>query len=432
MALGRSKKYLNVASMVVAYNKLAKILRVRSEVLLDLDEKMSKLTGKSRVMDKIVEENEILVWRTLDELGLSKEKASANAVYTILADRLRHMDKDLFEFLGRPDLSQLSQACGKLCEVARVLNDPPKGFFLKQEKATAMLEKYPPQNILDFFGYQTVRELIAKEGFSSVFSALRLAQDQPWMHRFFDETYQDLTADDFEYRAVEIKVLETKWLGVAEKFLEKKYHNLSHLKELGIVFIVPLPIDTPGETMRMFTLLLHYLNEVPFYSKLFKKFSEEPNFKDNLRSLLRGDVALEPLPKIGMVWRIVQRYLSKDDEHDFRLFEPHVNPEAEHWYKATGDMAKMGAIFEEKGHLLGFWHGLDAVGDFFPNDEYGGESLVSFDLIDIVMGLVQKGKIKYLYHQQEALWNKIFIEHLGRKKMEQLMEENIINGFITL
>lgn len=415
---------------MVAYNKLAKILRIKPEVLLNLDEKMSRLTDKNGVMEKIIEENEILVWRTLDELGVTREKATAATVYNVLVERLKHMDRDLFEFLDRPNLAQLSQICGKMCDTARVLNDPQKGFFLKKERAVTMLEKYPPQNILDWFGYKTVAELIEKEGFSSVFSALRFTQDQKWMHGFFEETYQDLTADDFEKRAVEIKVLETKWLEVAEKFLEKKYHNLSHLKELGIIFIIPLPIDTPGETMRMFTLLLHYLNEVPFYSNLFRKFSQQPRFGGNLQSLLRGDVPGGPIPA-GLSWRIVQRYLSKDNENDFRLFEPHVNPEAEHWYKATGDMAKMGAIFKEKGHLLGFWRGLDAVGDFFP-DGKGGEKLISFDLTDLVMGLMRKGETKFLYHQQEALWNKIFIEYLGRGKMDELIEENIIGGFISL
>jgi hypothetical protein len=136
-----------------AHNKLAKILRVNPEVLLGLDEKMAKLTGKSGVLDKILEENDILTSRTLDELGLKKEKATAEEVYGVLVDRLKHMDKDLFDFLEQPNLANLSQACGKICDTARLLNDPQKGFFLKKDKATAMLEKFPPQNILDHFGY---------------------------------------------------------------------------------------------------------------------------------------------------------------------------------------------------------------------------------------------------------------------------------------
>jgi len=47
-----------------------------------------------------------------------------------------------------------------------------------------------------------------------------------------------------------------------------------------------------------------------------------------------------------------------------------------------------------------------------------------------IMSLVKKGQIKYLYHQQEALWNKIFSEYQGRERMNELIKENIISGFI--
>ena len=80
---------------------------------------------------------------------------------------------------------------------------------------------------------------------------------------------------------------------------------------------------------------------------------------------------------------------------------------------------------------LGDWASLDYAGDFFK-DEHGREQLVSFDLIDLIMSLVKKGQVKYLYHQQEALWNKMFSEYMGREKMNQLIGENIINGFIEL
>ena len=83
--------------------------------------------------------------------------------------------------------------------------------------------------------------------------------------------------------------------------LEKKYHNISHLKEFGIIFVIPLPIDTAGETTRMFTLLLHYLHEVPFYSDLFRKYSTQPDFVSNFKSLLRGDIPTGPIPENGKI-----------------------------------------------------------------------------------------------------------------------------------
>ena len=80
---------------------------------------------------------------------------------------------------------------------------------------------------------------------------------------------------------------------------------------------------------------------------------------------------------------------------------------------------------------LGYWTGLDFVGDFFK-DKNGEDKLVSFALIDLIMSVVKKSQVKYLYHQQEALWNKIFSEYVGRERMNGLIEENIITGFIEL
>ncbi len=386
---------------------------------MELENKMAAVSGKKGVIERIVEENDLLVERTLSELGLLKEN-TAKDVREALQRRIIDLDK------------KLPADWQNLCETALNLVEDKAGFFIKEEKAVELLEKYPPENLLKFFGYSNVRELIDKETFESVFAALRFTQTTEWMHKFFDEAYNNLTADDFEERPIRLKVLEEKWLDVAETFLEKKYHNVSHLKELGIIFIVPLKLDTPGEVLRIFTLLLHYLNEVPFYSKLFKKFSKEADFIEKLKSLLRGDVLENSKLKIQkskLRWLIIQRYLAKDDENDSRLFMPHVNPEAEHWFKAQESLSKLGPDFE-------FWKNLDFAGSYFPSSvasaKEDGDELVSFDLIDLVMTLVKKDEIKYLYHQEEALWNKIFIEYFGREKMNELIEQNIVKGYIEL
>jgi len=424
--------------MLEPYKKLATILRTTPEVLYELDGKMSKITGQDGVVESIANQNDVLVSKTLAELSLSRT-STAEEVYTALVNRLINLDKNLYELLDKPDLSKMSVTCGKLCEIAFKLFSPPKGMFIKKEKVAELLEKYRPDNLLNHFGYSNAKELLEKEGFASVVSALRFTQNTDWMHKFFDVAYNELKPEDFEERDVELKVLETKWLQVADKFLEKKYHNISHLKEYGVIFVIPLPIDTAGETMRMFTLIMHYLHEVPFYSDLFRKFMKDSDFIDKFKSLLRGDVSdkkIESLPtgQAGNrpVWRVVQTYLAKDDEQDFRLFEPHVNPEAEHWFKVSEDLERLARMLPNESRVdLGYWAGLDYVGDFFK-DQSGQEQLVSFDLTDLIMSLVKKGQVKYLYHQQEALWNKIFSEYEGRERMNELIGENIINGFIEL
>src|SRR3989344_2340558 len=428
-------KYFTLSTifMTDAAYKLAHILRTSPEVLLEMDKKMRSITGQERVLDDIVIGNEKLVDQTLLNLGLDRN-SKAEDVYEALVERLVHIDQHLFELLGHPDLTKGPVACAKLCETALKIYPPPKGLFIKPEKVAELLEKYPPANMLNHFGYSNTRDLVEKEGFAPVVSGLRFTHDEKWMHEFFDKAYLSLKPDDFEERSVKLIVLENKWLEAAEKFLEKKYHNVSHLKEYGVIFLIPLKLDSPGETMRMFTLMLHYLHEVPFYANLFRKFLNDTDFAAKFNSLLRGDVPRGPLPDSQKtVWRIIQRYLAKDDENDFRLFEPHVNPEAENWYQAEEDLGRLARMLvkEERELNLGYWTGLDHVGDFFKNKD-GVDQLVSFDLIDLIMSLVKKSEVKYLYHQEEALWNKIFIEYLGRDAMNRLVEEHIIDGFIEL
>ncbi len=415
------------------YEKLGRILGCSSQELRDVDDKMSALTGQHRVMDSLAEENDRMVDMVLSDLHLNR-KSSAEDIYEALTHRLIHLDEHLFKLLDRPDLSKLSADTGKLGRVLLELFTPPRGLFIRKDKVAELLAKQPPQSLLEHFGYQTVQELLDKQSFASVVSALRFTQTTEWMHTFFDTAYKDLKPTDFEERDVEIKVLEPEWLAVAEKFMEHKFHNVSHLKELGVIFNIPLPIDTPGETLRMFTLLLHYLHEVPFYTGLFRRHIYDADFIPKFQSLLRGDVPEGPTPAAPHIgWRIVQRYLAKDDSNDFRLHEHHVNPEAEHWFRVAEDFKRLSRIMPEgEGKFnIGYWTGLDHVGDFFRSED-GSEKLVSFDVIDLIMSLVKKGDVKYLYHQQEAMWNQIFSEFMGHEQMNELMENNIIEGFIKL
>src|SRR4030042_628324 len=97
-----------------AYNKLARILRVAPEVLLSLENKMASLTGQDGVLEDIAQENDIIVDRTLTELGLTRTD-TAETVYAALVDRMIHLDQHLYDVLGRPDLAAMTTYCGKLC-----------------------------------------------------------------------------------------------------------------------------------------------------------------------------------------------------------------------------------------------------------------------------------------------------------------------------
>ena len=419
---------------MLAYEKIAKILRAPKEEIRKLEQELGKRTGRKKVLGEIVEENETAIENRLAELGLGKRR-NADKVNHALINKVEKDNAFLFESLDKPKLTDrkdLERVLGVALEAA----NHPKGFFIKKEKAAALLEQEPPKHILKALGYKTVSEMLAKEKLSQVFAALRFLEEREWLNTIFFRQYEKLTPGDFEERDIAVEVLDERWARSAEPFVRKKFHNLSHLKELGLIFVIPIELGIAGELLRMFSLLLHYLNEVPYYSHLFKKYSKDADFSKKIISLLRGSLPEER--NVGdpkkIQWFIIQRYLAKEDPNDWRLFVPHINPEGRHWDKAQTMLTSAGSILKNFSADLRFWQGLNWVGDYFRS-ESGGETLVSFNLVDTIMSLVvakEGGAMHYFYHHQEVLWNKIFISYFGEEKMKEMVDEYIIRGWFEV
>lgn len=418
------------------HKKIAGILRIDKKRIVDLESRLEKATGKVGVLGKIAEENEQLVAQKLDVLGLARH-SPAQDIYDALISKIEADDIKLFESANLVSL-RTEEAAKIIIHLVSKIHPPTTGYFLKLEKAKQLLIAEPPRNILKALGYKYVEEMLEKEDLLEVYSALRFLEDVEWQNKVFFKQYETLHPEDFEERKIELRALHLKWAKAAEKFVAKKYHNVSHLKELGVIFIIPLFLGISGETLRLLGLLFHYIHEVDFYSQLFASYkADEHGFAKNVIALLRGDVIENRLPEQLPEARrprflIVQRYLAKDDENDWRLFEPHVNPEALHWQKAEADLARINKVLPDFHNGLEFWEGLGWVGDYFKTDA-GVDILVSFNLIDTAMSLVkQRELIKYLYHHQEALWNKIFIEYFGVEKLEEVSKKYVLQGWFEI
>lgn len=416
---------------MTAQKHVAKILRTTPEVILEMEKKMEKITSKKRVLGGVIKENNETIEGKMEKLGLKKD-SSAEKVYQALLKKTEYNDRALFKLFKNPEFTT-AVGCRTLINAAAELVGETTGLFLKKEKAEELLRKNPPKNIIKILGYSNINELLEKEDLLEVFSALRFAEDSKWLNNVFFKPYGHLKKEDFEERKIEVNVLSEKWLKVGKEFIGHKLHHISHLKELGVVFVIPFEVRYPGATIEVFTLVLHYLHEVDFYSKLFKKYSSEKDFTNKVISALRGDVGGLPLPDERIVtWRIIQRYLAKDDSNDARLFEPHVNSEVIFWNKAKENIAKLGDRFPELE--LGFWDGLDFESEYFKKKANGEETLISFGLIDNIISLTRKSNIdsKYIYHHHEALWNRIFQGYVGEEELEKLVIENFDKGFISL
>jgi len=429
---GNSKfKLINFTKIMTSTQKIAALLRTPEEAIAELFNKMEKLTGQTGAAEKIFQENQSLVTQKMLDLGIAEDKADAQLVQAGLLKKTSEADKAFFEFLGQPDFSSQT-GCQKMVDLVRAAkNGPAKGFFIKEEKLRDFLYLNPPKNILNALGYKNIAEALVKEDLYELFAALRFVENEHWLNEFFFRPYNDLVADNFEEREIKITVLSAKWESIGQKFVGKKLHNISHLKEAGMIFLIPTKRENfAGQSLETFSLVLHYLHEIDFYCRLFRKYAAGPDFGLNLVKLVSGQVSASRLVKEGVVWRIIQRYLAKTDPQDPRLFEPHVNPEAIHWFKAEKEIDVLGV--QNPQLKLDFWRGMDDfTGEIFPAGKRG-EEIVSFDLLDNLISLTHGGLDKYLYHQQEALWNKIFIEFMGEEKLEELLVENIEGGVIKL
>ena len=400
---------------------IGNVLGVNPSDLSDLDAEMELRTGRGGVLKYIGEELESSIEKALKDLNLSKD-SSADTVRQTLYSKISETEKILKKHIS---LESGNTDFEKSATLARKMAPVGKGFFLRKDRARDILIESNPENLLNYRGYKTGKELVEKEDVLEAMSALRFTESDEWMHGTFEKYYSKFTAEDFEERDIELRVLSSGWEEISKKFVEKKHHNVSHLKEFGVIFLNPIAQDVEGKLTRDFALLLHYLHEISFYASLFQEHSHEIDFNDRFKSFLRSDVPKAQNLAKGE-WFIIQRYLWKIDPNDARLSLPHINPESIHWQKGERDFT---SYFKKNREDLSLWENRDWVAWRFSGE------LVSFDLEDNAMSLVsmhEKKDDNLTYHEHEMLWTKLFELYAGgEEETHKILIKNFIKGIIA-
>ena len=370
--------------MNLEVKKLAELLRTSQDVILNLEKKMEEISKRKDIVKKIVRENDFKIRERLIELGFGREKepfqTKAEEVYQALLKKIEEHDKILKNHFYKPDCSKIA-GCRSLVNVANELSGNPVGFYLKEEKARELLKINPPEKIMAALGYgNDIDKMLEQENIYEIFAALRFIEDSDWLNKVFFKPYQNLKKEDFEKREIKVMALPEKWQGVGKEFLGKKLHHMSHLKELGLVFIIPVEKQVKGEILYLFFMTLHYIYETEWHSRLFEMYSSEKGFMKKVINALKVEVTSNPLPNHSKIsWRIVPKYLAKKDINDPRLAEPHISPEAWHYTKAAKVIQRFADRFEIPE--LKFWNELDVAGEYFPSKN-NKNVLMSFDLFD--------------------------------------------------
>src|SRR3989344_3431625 len=116
-----------------SYEKIARILRTDKDNIKNIEDRLGALTGKKDVMDKIVEDNDLMIDNRLNALGLNRD-SKAKEIYDALIRRIETDNYLLFEALSRPIITEMASS-NHVLETAKEIAKSPKGFFLKKEKA---------------------------------------------------------------------------------------------------------------------------------------------------------------------------------------------------------------------------------------------------------------------------------------------------------
>ena len=350
--------------------------------------------------------------------------ATGPELYAALIKKVAEHDDHLARSIGGTQPSNLSQMIPLIVKAAEAAPLPKDGWFLKEAIAKDMLRRTPPMAIMDRLGYHLVSRLLETEDIYELFLAMRFAEDPEWLNGF-DRQYLDLKPEDFEPRRIKVVPFAVeKWGDIAEHFIQKKRHNITHSKEMGAIAIMPMrETHMIGVTLKVMPLLFHYFNEIRLYSSFFKLMQTKKNFGAIISDTLIADPAhMKIVDNAHIHWRVIQRYFGKlTTEMHPEIFEPHVQPEDLHWRRAE-------EVLYGIDPELKFWKNLDYVAVL------KGEThdTVTFNLMDL--SLAYSNDIpyadRYLYHFRESLWNEVFARYMGEKVLEEQLLEKLDNAII--
>lgn len=357
------------------------------------------------------------------ELGLDPSDTTSKELYHALLALVKRHDEFLARKIGGNDPEDVVDLLPRMKKAVETLNLPQKSWVLKHSVAKRLLKASPPKKIMKHLGYKSVDSMIKREPIEELFGSLRFAEDAGWLNGFIKK-YRQLKPSDFETRQISIVLMNPdKWGQLTESFVHKKRHNLTHLKELGVILMLPMPITRMrGITITALPLILHYLNEVRLYGAYFKLQQVKPNFGSIIADTLIADPSHHAVMAGQHIhWRVIQRYFGKlEHEYHPEIFQPHVQPEDLHWRKAE-------EVLYQLEPALHFWYDMDYVGVV----ERGRP--VTFNLMDIAISYVNDlpYEQRAVYHFRESLWNEIFMRYMGRKNLEAQILRQLDNEMIA-
>jgi hypothetical protein len=390
-----------------------------SHSLKQLEASSGNTGADARLIGDITEKTHTI----MRKLGLDPADTKGEEFYEALLSRIEKDNERITKLVGGTDPNDVKSLVPLLINTANNVEFNRKVFVLKRDKAKELLSSMPPLKLMKHLDYKTVNELFDGEDFDELYTALRFSEGPEWLNAY-NELFKTVSANDYEERDIRIlQMNHDKYVGLAEHFTQKKLHNVTHTKELGVIVVVPLRDNySKGLTLKTLPLLLHYLNEVKLYSNFFKLQAQKTNFGEIVVSTLIADPGTAAqIAGHHIHWRVIQRYFGKlKDESHKEDFEPHVHPEDLHWRKAE-------ELLFQIDPEMAFWKDTDYVGMMFD------DAPIALNFVDVSLSYANgmSYQNRWFYHFRESLWNEIFIRYMGFSNLREQILKQLDNNMIA-
>ncbi|HEX6462299.1 MAG TPA: hypothetical protein VFZ58_03425 [Candidatus Saccharimonadales bacterium] len=386
-------------------------------------QQLEKASGQQGSDARLVGEMHERAADRIHKLGLDPADSTGNEVYQALLARIAADNERVAKLVGADDIDNVRHIVPLLVTAVEKLNINRSCWVLKHSVAKSLLKKMPPKKLMAHLGYRSIDSMLKQENIDEIYTALRFSEGGEWLNQY-NELFKTITPSDFEIRDLSIVIMNhEKYVDLAEKFVAKKLHNVTHTKEMGVIVVVPMKFERMrGITLKTLPLILHYINEIRLYSAFFKLKQVSKNFGEVVVETLIADPAsAAAMAGQHVHWRVIQRYFGKlkDEDHP-EAFEPHVHPEDLHWRKAE-------EMLFELDPEMAFWKDTDYVSLLF-----GGQPL-SFNLVDCSFSYSNQNSYeeRLVYHARESLWNEIFMRYMGHKNLENQILRQLDNDMIA-
>lgn len=407
---------------------MAKVLRD----LLDAEEpifslslrQLEKASGEHGTDARLIGEIAEKMRLATEHIGLDPRDTTDRELYASMLAQIGSDNLRVTKLIGGNDPDDVAANVPLMVKAVEDMGLDRSCWVLKRSVAKKLLGMMPPEKLMKHLGYRSIDSMLKHEPIDEVYTAIRFSEGPEWLNEF-DELFKSVTPSDFETRDISIVVMDhDKYVDLAEHFVQKKLHNITHTKEMGVIVVVPMHVThMKGITLKSLPLMFHYINEIRLYSAFFKLKQVNKNFGETVVETLIADPG-NAAQMVGqnVHWRVIQRYFGKmKDENHPEAFEPHVHPEDLHWRKAEENLATLDPKMK-------FWCELDYVAKMA-----GDGKPLTFNMMDVSLAYSNDETYddRYVYHFRESLWNEIFMRYMGHKNLENSILKQLDNDMIA-